>query len=152
SEVSSALFRFRFDSCNPFRNAENDGISRPMSPRSGPSAGILAAAVSAILFGALLAATIVFGFYAIWKTNALAHDANLPPYAKLLFEIVWGAFFIGAGVLVATGAGAFQLRRWARISMLVFSGMFLFFGVLGIFVILFVVLASPLPGPPTAKF
>jgi hypothetical protein len=119
--------------------------------RAAPSPGVIAGGVSAILIEALSAACAVFVFYTTRRANSFGHDPNLPVYAKTLAEIICGFFFLAACFLIATGAGALQLRRWARISLLAFAGMMLFFGMIGIFVILFVVLGSDLPGLPTTK-
>ena len=121
------------------------------SSSTGPSSGIIAAGVSAILAGIFGAISSVLALAAMLSIRHLPSNAAVPAYAKTLSEIIWGFFFFAAGFLIWSGVGVIRLRKWARISLLVFSGMMLFFGIIGIFVISFAFLLAPLPGPAGAK-
>jgi len=121
------------------------------SSSAGPSPGIIAAGVSAILAGIFGALSAVLALVAMLGIQRLPSNAAVPVYAKTLSEIIWGFFFLAACFLIWSGVGVNRLRKWARISLLVFAGMMLFFGIIGIFVIFFVFLLSPLPGPAGTK-
>lgn len=64
---------------------------------------------------------------------------NLPPAVGLMLGFIYLLF---AGWGIASGVGLIQLRRWARISMLVFNALLLFICIPTILVILVI----PLPG------
>jgi len=121
------------------------------SSSAGPSPGIIAAGVSAILAGIFGALSAVLALVAMLGIQRLPSNAAVPVYAKTLSEIIWGFFFLAACFLIWSGIGILRLRKWARISLLVFAGMMLFFGLIGLLVILFVFLLSSLPGPAGAK-
>ena len=116
-----------------------------------PSPRIVAAAISAIFAGVLGALGSVLAFAAVRSVDHLPSKADLPAYAKTLSQCIWGFLFLAACYLILSGIGVIRLRKWARVSLLVFSGMMLFFGVIGVFAILFIFLASPLPGPARTK-
>lgn len=116
-----------------------------------PSPRIIAAGISAILAGVLGALGSVLALVAVRSTELLPSRASVPAYAKTLSQIIWGFLFAAAFYLIFSGIGVIRLRKSARVSLLVFSGMMLFFGVIGVFAILFVFLASPLPGPPRTR-
>jgi hypothetical protein len=111
----------------------------------------VAAGITAILAGVLAALSIALSFTALLTINTRVSDQYLPEYARLLSEIVWGTLLLVACFLVLSGVAVIRLRGWARISLLVIAVLMLFFGVIGIVVILFVVLGSDMPGPPGNK-
>lgn len=119
-------------------------------PSLRPSPGIVAAGISAILGGAMVVLCFVFVFL-VTRTNIPRAEQAMPAYQLTLARIVWGALIAGACYLVLCGVEVIRLRNWARISLLVFSGMMLFFGIFGVLAVLLVILASEMPGPPGTK-
>ena len=93
----------------------------------------------------------VLAFAALFHVDSSSSHAVLPAYTRTLSEIVWGTLLVAACYLIWCGIGVIRLRAWARISLLIFAAMMLFFGVIGIFVFLFVAFASDMPGPPGMK-
>lgn len=111
----------------------------------------MAAGITAILAGVLAALSIALSFTALQTIDARASAQYLPAYAKLLSEIVWGTLLLVACFLVLSGVAVIRLRSWARLSLLIIAVLMLFFGIIGIAVILFVVLGSDIPAPPGNK-
>jgi hypothetical protein len=85
-----------------------------------------------VLFSALAALGPVLG-------PASSHRQNLPPAAGLMLAFIYLLF---AGWGIATGVGLIQLRRWARISLLVFNALLLFISIPTILVMMII----PFPG------
>src|SRR5579885_3513509 len=112
------------------------------SSSNKPSRGIIAAGFSAILLGLLVALTSALAFRELVRPEIVIENHSLPPYARVLSALVWIAFLLGSLYLALSGAAAIRLRNWARISLLVISGMMLFFGSVGIVVVLFVLFQS----------
>jgi hypothetical protein len=121
------------------------------SSSNKPSPGIIAAGFSAILLGLLVALTSALAFRELLRPEIVIENHSLPPYARVLSALVWIAFLLGSLYLALSGAAAIRLRNWARISLLVISGMMLFFGSVGIVVVLFVLFSSQLPGIAGSK-
>lgn len=70
------------------------------------------------------------------------------PFMKYAFYFV-AALSFGFGAWgVATGIGLFGFRRWARISILIFSGLLLLFTVPGLVIFLLIPLPVPAEAPP----
>ena len=70
-------------------------------------------------------------------------NVNLPiMHAVLIFEVLFGVGFSGWGI--ASGVGLLNLREWARISIIVFSALMLFFSLVPLLIFAFL----PIPQPP----
>ncbi|HXN27823.1 MAG TPA: hypothetical protein VN902_11920 [Candidatus Acidoferrales bacterium] len=88
---------------------------------------------------ALLSAALMILAFAVMPaeaTPAFTRGAGLIVSIFMLGFAAWG---------IATGVNLLHLREWARISMIVFSGLLLVMGVPG----LLMMLVMPLPAPPT---
>lgn len=59
-------------------------------------------------------------------------DSPLPP--ELLRAVVTGGLLIGAALNLALGIGLWKLKNWVRIIVMVFTGIGLFFNVIGVLV------------------
>lgn len=109
-----------------------------------PASVTIAAVVVLIgsVFTLLSAAFMAFAYTvlpAAASTPAFTRDAGL----------IMSVFMLGlAGWGIGTGANLLQLREWARISMIVFSGLLLVMGVPG----LLMMLVMPLPNPPASAY
>jgi hypothetical protein len=92
---------------------------------------------------ALLFAVLMIFAFAVMpasdSTPALTRDAGLIMSVIMLGLAAWG---------IITGINLLQLREWARISMIVFSGLLVVMAVPG----LLMMLVMPLPTPPAAAF
>jgi len=110
---------------------------------SGPSSSVVAAAVVGILiavFGILTALIAVAGVSVMAPPNT----AGLPPFAKSLSIVMMVLFCCVAIFGIFTGIGVLKLKSWARISMLVWGGVMVFFCGMALMFLLFV----PLPEGP----
>jgi ABC-type antimicrobial peptide transport system permease subunit len=103
-------------------------------------------AAAVVLIGSALtllsAAFIIFAsamMPAADSTSAFTRDAGLIMAVLMLGLAGWG---------IATGSNLLQVREWARISMIVFSGLLLVMAVPG----LLMMLVMPLPTPPPDAF
>lgn len=110
--------------------------------------GDVTAAAIVLFFGCAL---LVF-FTALGVLGATLAQTQLPPdaHAAQLFGLVF--YFVLAAWGVATGVGVLQLRAWARISILVMSGVAIFFcicGAVGVALVPMFMRQSPgIPMPP----
>jgi len=105
----------------------------------------VAAGVVAILGGALgafsTAAALLF-----FTASSIPRIAGLPPSLRPFLYGIWVFFFLSALVVAVAGVEVIRLRRWARMAMLVVAACLLFFGLIGIVVILFTIfVAAPVP-------
>jgi hypothetical protein len=101
------------------------------NPSKAPPSVILAAIVailSALFF--LLVASVTFFSFLLVKLPPSAPE--LPPFAKGLGLGMMGFMACLSIFGIATGIGLIYLRNWARISILVWAGVFAFFGAVGI--------------------
>jgi hypothetical protein len=96
------------------------------------SASVTAAAVVAILSGLFLLLCCSAAILAVLLVKLPGNTTELPPFAR-------SAMLAGQGFMVclslfgvATGIGLIYLRKWARISILIWGSMSVFFGVIGI--------------------
>jgi hypothetical protein len=107
----------------------------------------MAAGVFAVIAGLLGLMMMSLGFVGILLGGAQLPSAQFPPalrniaLAVMVFSLCLSAFG------VATGIGVFLLRKWARISLLIWGGCCVFFGILGGAFALFMPLAEA-PGMP----
>jgi hypothetical protein len=108
-------------------------------------AGVTIAAVAVFVGSALTllsAALMIFAFAvmpATEATPAFTRSAGLIMSIFMLGLAAWG---------IATGISLLRVREWARISMIVFSGLLLVMAVPG----LLMMLVIPLPTPPVSAF
>jgi hypothetical protein len=112
------------------------------------SASVTTAAVVAILCGLflLLCCSVIFLGFLLAKLPGAASE--FPPAMRYMMLGAQG-FMVGLSLWgVATGFGLLYLRKWARISILIWGGLSVFFGVCGI-PIAYVMLLSPNPNTPT---
>jgi hypothetical protein len=105
------------------------------------SASVVSAGVVAIV-GGMLAALTTLGSMVLVSWHASA-ARPLPAQLRPIFYGVQMFFLFCALFVVLVGIEVIRLRRWARIAILVIAGCLLFFGVIGIGVILFVIFAAP---------
>ena len=104
-----------------------------------PASVTIAAVVIFVGSGlALLAAAFMLLGFAVMPAG------NMPAFTRDV-GVVMSLFILGLGGWgIATGVSLLQLREWARISMIVFSGLLLVMAVPG----LLMMLVMPLPTPP----
>jgi hypothetical protein len=108
------------------------------------SASVTAAAVVAILGGLffVLCFSASFFVFLLAKLPGTAHEF---PSSMRYIMLGAQAFMIGLSLFgIATGFGLLTLRKWARISILMWGGLSAFFGVVGI-PIAYLMLLSPNP-------
>jgi MFS family permease len=117
----------------------NDSLKR--------SPSVTAAAVVAILgslFLLLCCSVIFFGILSLKLTGTTPEP---PPFVRTAMLATQG-FMMGLCLFgIATGIGLIYLRNWARISILTWGGLSVFFGAIGIPIGYFA-LSSPLPNAP----
>jgi hypothetical protein len=109
------------------------------------SGGITVIAVFA-LFGSLacVAMGCLMGLALLFGRNHQTIDPATAPFARIGM-IIAIVFFIGPAMWgIASAIGLFRLRRWARISTLIFAGILIFFGIVSP---LFVLAMPTLPTP-----
>jgi hypothetical protein len=107
---------------------------------------VIGAAVIAILAGLFFLLVGAITFFAFFLNTSLNSAPELPPSFRTLM-LVMEAFMMAVSIFgIATGIGLFFLKNWARISILIWGGLSVFFGVVGIpFAFL-----MPLSEPPGA--
>ena len=115
-----------------------------MSPVPRASTAVILAAVVAILTALLVFVSMSLAFFGAWlgtaQTSALA---AFPPLVRTAALAVTGFTIALSAFGVATGIGLILLRNWARISILIWGGFSVFFGVFGIAIALATTLFSP---------
>jgi len=103
-----------------------------MSPAPKPPPSVIAAAVAAILFGLAILLITSFGFFGMMLYTLPKTSPELPPFARAAGLGVMAFMMCLSAFGVATGIGLILLRNWARISLLIWAGFSVFFGVIGI--------------------
>jgi hypothetical protein len=88
------------------------------------STGVTATAVLAIVGSAFC---ILFSLLVIAAAFLIPSDPPQPPFFKFALPFTAALFIGGSALGIATAIGLLRLRRWARISLLVFSGLLVFF-------------------------
>jgi hypothetical protein len=110
-----------------------------------PSVAVLISGILAILGSAFAILAIAFSLMALYLLPLPATAPVMPSYVKSIGTVSM-LIFLGIAVFgVFTGIGLIRLRNWARISVLIFSGLTVFFGGGA----LFFLLATPFPVNPT---
>jgi hypothetical protein len=103
-----------------------------MDSPSKLSASVIAAAVVAILAGILVVVVCSIAFVGMLLIKLPGTASELPPSVRT-FGLATQGFMICLSLFgVATGIGLLYLRKWARISILIWGGFCAFFGVIGI--------------------
>jgi len=118
-----------------------------MSPAPKPSPSVIAAAVAAILFGLAILLITSSGFFGVMLYTLPKTSPELPPFARAAGLSVMAFMMCLSAFGIATGIGLIFLRNWARISLLIWAGFSLFFGIIGIPIAFFLPFASP-PNTP----
>lgn len=96
------------------------------------SASITAAAVVAILASLFLLLACSAAFLALLLVRLPGITPALPPVARTLALAMQGLMVCLSLFGLATGIGLLYLRKWARISILIWGGCSVFFGIIGI--------------------
>ncbi len=118
----------------------------PSSPKPSASASVIFAAVVAILAALFTLLVTSLGFVGILLGTTRGVSPELPPLVKNMTLAVM-AFMACLSVFgIAVGIGLILLRNWARISVLIWGGLCVFFGVFGVAV----AFVMPLAPPPNA--
>jgi hypothetical protein len=111
------------------------------------SASVTAAAVVAILSSLFLLLCCSVAFFGMLSLKLTGTSPELPPFVRTAALAAQGFMMCLSLFGVATGIGLIYLRNWARISILTWGGLCVFFGAIGI-PIGFFALSSPLPNAP----
>jgi hypothetical protein len=108
-------------------------------------AGVTIAAIIVLVGSAL---TLLSAGFMIFVYTVMPAAGSTPAFTRDA-GLIMAMFMLGlAGWGIATGTNLLQLREWARISMIVFSGLLLVMAVPG----LLMMLVMPLPNPPPDAF
>ena len=111
------------------------------------SASVIAAAVVAILGSLFLLLCCSAVFFMTLLVKLPNPPSELPPSVRA-FSLGAQGFMICLSLFgIATGIGLLYLRKWARISILIWGGFSAFFGVIGIPIAYFM-MHSPIPNAP----
>jgi hypothetical protein len=119
--------------------------TQTMANSSKASAAVIAAAVVALLASLLFLLSTSMAFLAFSLGKLPNTSPELPPPLRTVM-LVMMAFMICLSIVgIATGIGLILLKDWARISVLIWGGFSVFFGLLGIPIIFLMPLSVP-PG------
>src|SRR5712691_6440752 len=119
----------------------------PASPKPSASASVIFAAVVAILAALFTLLVAGFGFFGILLGAGQAPSPEFPSFVKNA-ALAMMAFTACLAVFgFATGIGLIGLRKWARISVLIWGGLCVFFGIFGVAVAFVMPLAPPSNAP-----
>ncbi len=119
----------------------------PASPKPYASASAIFAAVVAILAGLFALLVTSLGFFGILLGTTRGVSPELPPFVKNMTLAVMAFMACLSAFGVAVGIGLILLRNWARISVLIWGGLCVFFGIFGV-AIAFVIPLAPPPNAP----
>jgi hypothetical protein len=108
-------------------------------------AGVTIAAAMVLLGSAL---TLLSAAFMIFATAMMPAAASTPAFTRDAGLIVAVLMLGLAGWGIATGSNLLRVREWARISMIMFSGLLLVMAVPG----LLMMLVMPLPNPPASAY
>jgi len=111
------------------------------------SASVTVAAVVAILGSLFLLLCCSVVFFGMLLVKLPGNASELPPFARNAMLAGQGFMMCLSLLGIATGIGLIYLRKWARISILIWGGMAVFFGVAGI-PIAYLTLLTPNPNAP----
>jgi len=106
--------------------------TRSMDSLPKRSASVTAAAVVAILGSALVAVGCSIAFLGMLLIKLPGTSSELPSSVRTLGLATQGFMTCLSLFGIATGIGLIYLRKWARISILIWGGFSAFFGVIGI--------------------
>lgn len=107
------------------------------------SASVTVAAVAAILGGLFFLLCFSAAFLVMLLVKLPGAASELPPFLRNFMLAAQGFMICVSLFGIATGIGLIYLRKWARISILIWGGVSVFFGVVGI------PIAFLTPFPPT---
>jgi hypothetical protein len=107
------------------------------------SASVTFAAVVAILGGLLLLLCCSVAFFAFLLVKLPGAASELPPFVRTAMLAAQGFMMCLSLFGIVTGIGLIYLRKWARVSILTWGGMSVFFGVI------MIPIAFLMPFPPT---
>jgi hypothetical protein len=111
------------------------------------SASVTAAAIVAILGGLFLVLCFSASFFVFLLTKLPGTVQDFPPSMRYIM-LGAQAFMMCLSLFgIATGIGLLNLHKWARISILMWGGLSVFFGVMGI-PVAYLMLLSPNPRAP----
>jgi hypothetical protein len=96
------------------------------------SASVMAAAVVAILAAVLSLLCFSLAFVATLLLPLPRGAAELPPPVRTMMFMLYCLMFVVSVFGIITGIGLIRLRKWARISVLVWGGLCVFFGAIGL--------------------
>jgi hypothetical protein len=118
--------------------------TKKMANSSKPSAGVIAAGIVAILAGLCTLLVTVFTTFAMLVVRTAPTAPAFPAAFRnvMILTLIFMACLSGFGI--ATGIGLFFLKNWARISILVWGGLSIFFGAFGVAIAAFL----PMPVQP----
>jgi hypothetical protein len=117
-----------------------------MSSPPRASTSVIVAGIAAIISAGFVLASVSLGFFGLLLGSTRTSFSALPP-AALYVALGFCAFMACLSLFgIATGIGLIFSRKWARISVLVWGGLAVFFSVFGI---IFAFL-TPLPVTPGA--
>ena len=114
-----------------------------MADSSKPSASTIAAAIVAILAGLFVLLCCSLAFFGTLLNTLPANPVEAQPFVRSAMLATLGFMMYLAIFGIATGIGLIRLRNWARISALIWGGLCVFFGAVGIPIIFFIPLVPP---------
>ena len=108
------------------------------------SASVTVAAIVAILSGLFFLLCCSFAFFGFLLVKLPGTTSEIPPLVRNTMLATEGLMMCLSLFGIATGIGLIYLRNWARISILIWGGMLVFFGGIGIPI----ALLMPIPSTP----
>ncbi len=114
-----------------------------MADSSKPSASTIAAAIVAILAGLFVLLCCSLAFFGTLLNTLPANPVEAQPFVRSAMLATLGFMMCLAIFGIATGIGLILLRNWARISALIWGGLCVFFGAVGIPMAFFIPLVPP---------
>lgn len=119
-------------------------------PRPTASASVLSAGILAVILGALGVLFNSAGLL-LFSSNRLATSAPFPAAMRPVFYVVWTFLDLCSLFVLVAGIHAIRLREWARVSLLVAAGCMLFFGGVGLIVIVVALFAVSSSDPLVSR-
>src|SRR6266571_1745412 len=114
-----------------------------MADSSKPSASTIVAAIVAILAGLFVLLCCSLAFFGTLLNTLPANPVEAQPFVRSAMLATLGFMMCLAIFGIATGIGLILLRNWARISALIWGGLCVFFGAVGIPMAFFIPLVPP---------
>src|SRR5712691_626673 len=109
-----------------------------MADSSKPSASTIAAAIVAILAGLFVLLCCSLAFFGTLLNTLPANPVEAQPFVRSAMLATLGLMMCLAIFGIATGIGLILLRNWARTSALIWGGLCVFFGAIGIPIVFFI--------------